>query len=232
MDEFNNNNNPFDEESFAEKEAKNEATVHTQQPETDPYNQPDPYNQSAPQQNSYTPPPQQNRYTPPPQNMQQQSVPQGYDPYKQPYDPYKQPNPYAQSYNPYANQNFPTGMATASMVLGIISLVSACTMLNFMIMPLLILPIVSIILAVMYKNKHYPVANGRATAGLVTSIIAIVVTIGVFALCIFLALNYMPQMLQIIKDTYPEMYDMYYDMYYEMYPQWFEGVTSVFRNLF
>ncbi len=217
MDEFNNNSNPSNEESFAEKEIHSESVQ-----QTDPYNQPDPYNQSAPQQSRPVPPPQNFQ-----QNVQRPAQPapnQPYDPYKQPYDPYKNP------YNSYGNQNnYKTGMATASMVLGIISLVSACTMMNYIIMPLMILPVISIILAIMYKCKHYPVANGRATAGLVTSIISLVVSAGVLILCVYLALNYMPQMLQVIKDAYPEMYDMYYDMYYEMYPQWFEGVTSLFK---
>ena len=42
----------------------------------------------------------------------------------------------------------------------------------------------------------------------------------------------MPQMMQIIRESDPDLYQQYYDMFHETYPQWFEGVKAIVSALF
>ena len=212
MDEFNNNEKRnFEEESFADNT-----------PSADPYNNPAPYNNPDPynQPVKNSKPSGQQNYNYNYQNEQQ--IPPDYDPYKQPYDPYRQP----------FNQHYPTGAATASMVFGILGLICAATMMNYMLLIPMIFPVLGLIFGIYFKTRHYPVGKASSTAGIVTSIVAIVITIGVFILALFLVLNYMPEMLQIIKDMDPELYELYYEMFHDVYPEWFEGISALFAGLF
>lgn len=259
MDEFNNNNN--DNGSFGEEDFSGNTNgsstpqdpynmpLGSQEQASNPYNQPqnpygqqqNPYNQ---QQNPYNMPQGSynpdgsGSYNPPPQQYgqyQQGGQYQQSGQYQQDYDPYKQP--YAGQYQNFGGYNVPmgemykTGMATASMVLGIISLLSALSFMNYVFPPLFILPIVGIILGAMYKSKHYPVGKGSSTAGIVCSVIALVISIAILVVAVVLVMTKMPEMLQLIKDYYPEMYEEYYNQFHDQYPQWFEGITSVFRFL-
>ncbi|SHI23491.1 protein of unknown function [Sporobacter termitidis DSM 10068] len=116
----------------------------------------------------------------PPQNPYQQRPPYGY-PSQQPYAPQ---NPYAQyGYNPYQNYygRVPgSGKATASLVLGIVSLVFA-----FMsVLSVVSLPcgIIGLILG-NGARKELPPEQGRgqATAGMICSIVGLVIAVIVFA---------------------------------------------------
>ena len=155
MDEFNNNENKnFGEESFADKERREEQNTQqgaVSQPEQsgyDPYNMPFEQQQRAPQAHQ----PYNTSYA---SNGQQQVPPD--------FDPYKQPLPQGQyQYNGmYADPNgmpYKTGLATASLVIGILSLVLTFTGLIYLIP---ILPIVGIILGCIYKGKRYPVGKAH-----------------------------------------------------------------------
>lgn len=184
---------------------------------------------------------------------------QPYDPYNQPvnpangqpYDPYAQQNaqqgqqpydPYSQSPN-YANyvqnqygggayaipQRAPEGMATASLVMGILSIVSFITV---YLPP--IFAILGIVFGCIHKSKHYPNGNGKATAGIVCSVIGLLFIVGMFALGLSLMNNpeIMRQSLEMIKEQDPETYDQLYDMYYDQFPQWFEGIKLALSALF
>lgn len=158
---------------------------------------------------------------------------QGYDPYAQPRqgcDPYAQ-NPQYQQYvqNQYGGgvYSYPVkaneGLATASLVMGILALVSGIT-----VYPPILFGILGLIFGIIYKCKHNPNGNGKAVAGIVCSSIAIVFVI----LMVVAVFAMMPQIIATLKETDPEMYDMYYDMFYDTYPQWFEGVKAVVSALF
>lgn len=130
-------------------------------------------------QNNYNP---QNYYNPQMTGNYQQGYQQGYQQnYQQTYQNYNQNynQNYPANYNPYIqnNTNIPNaqnvpkgpgyGMAVASMVMGIISLVLMCFWLIG-----LICGVVAIGLAV--AAKKYPAGNnGMATAGLATGIITV-----------------------------------------------------------
>ena len=134
-------------------------------PQNDPYAAPqnDPY--AAPQQNTYTAP-QQNTYTAPQQNAY---MPQG--------DTYGQNNTYSDPYGqqPYGSQtSAPTpgiqpedGKATASLVIGIISLLICTCCLPAPV------GIASIILSKMAMNAGN--TSGKAKAGMILGIINVVI---------------------------------------------------------
>lgn len=233
MDDMNNNNKNFGEESFSEQ----------------PVNQPDPYSSSEQNtQNTQSDPYANGVYRQPDQNTQPDPYANGannrYDPYTQP-DPYTQSAYSQQNYDPYAPQNggysgypqqmtYPTGMAVASLVIGIVSIISVMFM--FMFPPLFVLPIVGIVLGAIYKSKHYPVGKGMSTAGIITSVVSLVIVVLIFVLAFVMVFNIMqngqmPEIMQFIKDYSPEMYEQYYNMYYEQYPEWFEGVSALFANI-
>lgn len=239
MDEMNNNNKNFGEESFSEQGA----------PQADPYSAP----QQAPQdtQAQQSDPYANGVYSKPSQNTQPDpyAANDQYDPYKQP-DPYTQTEPYThsayqQKYDPYAPQNggfngypqqavYPTGMAVASLVIGIISIMSVLFMIMFP--PFFVLPVIGIVLGAIYKSKHYPVGKGMSTAGIVTSVVSIVLVAAIFVLAFSVVFSMiengqMSQMMQFIKDYRPDIYEEYYNMYHEQFPEWFEGVSALFANI-
>lgn len=217
MDEFNNNENKnFGEESFSEKERREEQNVQNEQPaQYDPYNMP--LEQQSTNGNAQ------------PYNMSYSNGPQQVPPN---FDPYKQPMPQNPYNGMYVDQNgmpYKTGLATASLVLGILSLVLTFSGFIF-IPPLGLLPIVGLILGCVYKSKHYPVGKGLSTAGIICSVIALVLSILFIVLCVYIVMNYMPQMMEFLKSYSPEVYDQYYDMFHEAYPEWFETVAALFSK--
>ncbi len=147
---------------------------------------------------------------------QQGSVPPQY----QQYNPYQQQYPYQAYQNQYGYPRpYSSGMAIASLVIGIVSIVFAyiTAALPF----LFIVPIIGIVLGAVHKSRHLPVGKGLSTAGIVTSSIGIVLAIGFYVLIFVLAFFYMPEMLEFIKTYSPEDYQELYDSFGEQYPEWF-----------
>ncbi|MBQ8663774.1 MAG: DUF4190 domain-containing protein [Eubacterium sp.] len=72
-----------------------------------------------------------------------------------------------------------TGMAVASLVLGIVAVVLSCTYVN------VVLAIISIILGVIYLVKKPTARKGMAIAGIILSIASIVILIALVAVGIF-----------------------------------------------
>ncbi|MDE6746126.1 MAG: DUF4190 domain-containing protein, partial [Oscillospiraceae bacterium] len=192
MDEF--NNNPFNEEkNGADPQNPYQQPMQNQQGQGyDPYNQ-QPM-QGQPMQNGQ---PYQQPYNVPPQNGQYQQNPNG-QPYQQPYNVPLQNGQYQQGQNPYgmpqggyaAPQGYgvpyqpqqSTGMAVASLVLGIVSI---CTGLFMFAFPVLFLvPIIGIILGIVFKSKKLSVGKGMSTAGIITSVIGLILPI-LFVVLIF-----------------------------------------------
>lgn len=183
-------------------------------------------------------------YDPYNQQPTQGAVPYTYDPYnqqqaqqgQQPYDPYSQSPNYAQYVqNQYGGgvyavpQKAPEGMATASLVMGILSIVSFITV---YLPP--VFAILGIVFGCVHKSKHYPNGNGKATAGIVCSVIGLLMIVGIIALGLSLISNpeIMSQYMDILKEQDPELYDQMYDMYYEQFPQWFESIKLALSALF
>ena len=119
-----------------------------------------------PQQQAY--PPAQQAYAPPPQ---------GYPPQQQGYAP---PPP---GYAPVPPKPPGYGMGIASMVLGILALLICYV--PWVNIASLVLSIVGLVLAIMAKKRNAEVGAppGMATAGLVTSIIALIVSAILFVTC-------------------------------------------------
>lgn len=186
----------------------------------DPFNEEFSHNQQNdgekyPQHQQYQQPYQQNY------NYNQQNInQQGYIPPQQGGYGYPQ-------YTPYPQQPS-QGMAVASLVLGIISIVFSyfTAMLPF----LFIVPIIGIVLGALHKSKHLPVGKGLSTAGIVTSIVGIVLTLLIYVLCVVLVVFFMDEMLEFIRQTSPEDYEMLYEMYGEQFPEWFSEAIKFFSK--
>ena len=217
MDEFNNDKNPFDEQPSGGQDVNPYAQHDNQQQDFNPYAQQggNPYNQQSQQNvNPY------NQPAPNPYNQQQNA-----NPYQQ--NPYYQQN--QQNFNPYAQQGMQplyqqtsTGMATASLVLGIISIVMGIPM---MALPFLFLvPVIGLILGIVFKTKRLPVGKGLSTAGIITSSIGIVLPIvAVVGFSVWLVANG-PEFMAYLKENYPTYYDLFYSEFYDTFPEWFESV--------
>ena len=224
MNELNNGQNN-EQNNVQNNEQNNQQNI----PQQNNNQQYDPYNQ--PQQNNNQ---QYDPYNQPQQNNNQQ-----YDPYNQPqqnnnqqFNPYNQPNPYAAPMNGYgAGQmgKYPTGMATASLVIGIVSLVLMIPLLY--VIPFPVLGIVGIILGAIYKSKHYPVGKTASTAGIITSAISIGLYFLLIIAIVIIAMNYMPELMQYLKDYSPTQYEQLYNQYHSQFPQWFEGVSALIANI-
>ena len=94
------------------------------------------------------------------------------------------------------------GLATAALVLGIISLVfGCCCSCCFLIIP--VLATIAIVLAVLSKNGNDGVMPGKAKAGLILAIIALVLFVIYLAIFGYYALN-------------PEKMDPYFEEAYGM----------------
>ncbi|MGN1101509.1 MAG: hypothetical protein ACI4RG_04895 [Huintestinicola sp.] len=229
------NSNPYNQPNSNPYNQQNVSPYN--QPNSNPYNQQNAgaynqggntYNMPGAYQNNYSVPPQQGSY-----NNAQQSA---YDPYKQPYDPYKQPYAYNQ-YGGYQNGTYPTGMAVASLIIGIMSILLMFFMLAFPVLG--ILPIIGIVLGVVYKSKHYPVGKGLSTAGIVTSAVSIGLVLLIFVGLVIWMMTLMmgdgsemQQLMQYVKNLSPEVYEEYYNQFYNDYPQWFEGISALFASIF
>lgn len=232
MDEFNNNKNPFDEQPGGERDA-NPYAQQGQQQNVNPYVQQggNPYNQQTgnpydqPNPNPYNQQPQQNGN---PYNQQMPNI----SPYQQ--TPYNQPN--QQNFNPYAQQGGwqgmqqaqynamqqSTGMATASLVLGIISIVMG---LPALALPFLFLiPIIGLILGIVYKTKHLPVGKGLSTAGIITSSIGLVLPIVIVFIAAFWLIANGAEAMEYIRQISPELYEEYREQFGDQFPEWFTSV--------
>ncbi|MBQ5318857.1 MAG: DUF4190 domain-containing protein [Oscillospiraceae bacterium] len=173
----------------------------------------DPFNEEKPQQTQNQQPYQQNY------NYNQQNInQQGYIP--------PQHGGYGyQQYTPYPQQPS-QGMAVASLVLGIISIVFSYFTAIFPF--LFIVPIIGIVLGALHKSKHLPVGKGLSTAGIVTSIVGIVLTLLIYVLCVVIVLFFMNEILDFLKQTSPQDYEMLYEMYGEQFPEWFSDACRFF----
>ena len=177
----------------------------------------DPFNEEKPQQ------PQNQQYQPYQQNYnynQQDINQQGYIPPQQ--DGYGYGY---QQYTPYPQQPS-QGMAIASLVIGIISILFA--FITAMYPVLFVVPIIGIVLGALHKSKHLPVGKGLSTAGIVTSIVGIVLTLLVYVLCVVLVLFCMEEMMDFLRQYSPEDYEMLYEMYGEQFPDWFTEAVKFF----
>lgn len=217
MDEFNNEKNPFDEQTGGDPMPNTDRSYGApREQQENPYMQSvDPYNQQA-QQN-------QNPY-----NQQgQQPYNQGYTYNQQniPQQGYVNPQSYgAQGYQPYPLHQS-TGMAVASLVLGIISIVMALPAMGFP--ALFLVPIIGLILGIVFKCKRLPVGKGISTAGIVTSAIGIIIPIAILAVMVVLLLTNGARIMEFIKEYSPEQYQEFYDLYSDQFPQWFEGILRI-----
>ena len=109
-------------------------------------------------------------------NTEQENKSQDYD-YGEPVQ-YGSQNQTTQNYqDPYQNTppEEPAGMAIASLVLGIVSIVLSCTYIN------IVTGIIAIVLGAIHLAKHRS-RRGMAIAGIVLSIISIVVLIIIVAI--------------------------------------------------
>lgn len=215
MDEF--NNNPFNEDKMP-----------------DPYNaQNDPYNQQPvqgqngqPYQQQYNVPPQNGQYQQNPQYQQEQNpynMPQGGYNYNQqniPQNGYAAPQGYGVPYQPQQS----TGMAVASLVLGIISI---CTgLFTFSYPVLFLMPIIGIILGIVFKCKRLPVGKGMSTAGIITSAIGLAIPVALLIFVIIMLVTNGAELMQYLKQVSPEQYEQLYELYGDQFPQWFSDAIS------
>ncbi len=140
------------------------------------------------------------------------------------------------------------GLATASMVLGIISLV--WLVVTFGVGNLItILPLIGLILGIVFavSRKDVPEIRKAATPGIVMNsiciglgilgwigIIAFISSIDTAGLEDFNAMltDTMRDELQNMYNTDREMYDNMYQVYYDMFPSWFEGIGCFIKSLF
>ncbi|MCM1024007.1 MAG: hypothetical protein NC395_08130 [Prevotella sp.] len=213
MDEFNNAPNPFNENNNGETPPQN------------PYNaQPDPYNSQPGQGQPYGyPPPNgynynrqdipQNGYVPP-QGMQGYAPQQGYAPVQGYGMPYQQPS---------------TGMATASLVLGIISICVGLFMFSFPF--LFLLPIIGLILGIVFKCKRLPVGKGVSTAGIITSAIGLAIPIALLVFVMVMLVTNGAELMEYLKQMSPEQYEQLYELYGDQFPQWFSGAAAFLMKL-
>lgn len=205
MNEFNKFSDSINENNNApQNDPQQDFNPYNQSPQQYQSNQnvnQDPYNQ-FPQQNPYNQPYQQTNYT-----YNQQGYPQ------QNFGGY--------TYIPYPKQPS-TGMAIASLVLGIISIFMSLFMFSFPV--LFLLPIIGLILGIVFKCKHLPVGKGLSTAGIITSAIGLIIPI----IILILIFVFMPDILAYLKEVSPEQYQQLYDLYGKQLPFWFEEAISMF----
>ena len=172
----------------------------------------DPYNQAPPQNNPYNQSYQQNY------SYNQQNTPQqGYTP--------------PQQYSPIPMQQS-TGMATASLVIGIVSIVFGLFILSLPV--LMILPIIGIILGIVFKCKHLQGGKGVSTAGIITSSIGLALPLLIYLIMIisfvviFVFLTDASTFMEVFRTYMPEYYEQFYEIYGEQFPSWFETAISMF----
>lgn len=233
MDEF--NNNPFNEEKSGVSPA-DPYVQQGQQEQPQQYQQPqnyDPYNQQPAQGQQYAQ--NQQQYDLPPQNGQNGQNPYGaqggynYNQQNIPQGGYVPPQGYAANqgygyYAPYQQPQQSTGMAVASLVLGILSICTGLFMFSF---PFLFLfPIIGIILGIVFKCKKLPVGKGMSTAGIITSAIGLAIPIALLAFVVVMLLTNGAELMQNLKQISPDQYEQLYEMYGDQFPQWFDAAVS------
>ncbi len=236
MDEF--NNNPFNEEKSGESSANpyvQQGMQGQQEQQPQQYQQPqnyDPYNQQPVQGQQYAQ--NQQQYDLPPQNGQNSQNPYGaqggynYNQQNIPQGGYVPPQGYTanQRYGygaPYQPQQS-TGMAVASLVLGIISICSGLFMFAFPF--LFLMPIIGIILGIVFKCKRLPVGKGLSTAGIITSAVGLAIPIALLAFVVVMLLTNGAELMQYLKQVSPEQYEQLYEIYGDQFPQWFDAAVS------
>lgn len=229
MDEFNNDRNPFEEQKTGGDPYAGQENTQQQNP------------YFAQENNAYG---QQNPYAQQNGNPYQQNN----DPYNQPnQNPYNQQqpnvNPYQQNFNPYAQQGgwqgmqpaqynaaqMSTGMATASLVLGIISIVMCLPAIAVpaLFFVFFLIPIIGLILGIVYKTKRLPVGKGLSTAGIVTSVIGLLLPIVILVFSVVFVLSnpeYMKEYMNNLREHNPEQYQEYLEQLGGFFPEWFESV--------
>lgn len=138
------------------------------------------------------------------------------------YNPYNPYNPYGAPLRPVPVRHKGEGMATASMVLGIISLAS---LLFLQVTVPLLLGGIAIILAIVSRGgaKHL---LGKAKAGLICSIIALALDILFFVFAIWLTFflpNQSPEFREELNKACEEQYGVSYDELMEELEDVWEG---------
>lgn len=234
MDEF--NNNPFNEEKSGVSPADPYAQQGQQEQQPQQYQQPlnyDPYNQQPAQGQQYAQ--NQQQYDLPPQNGQNGQNPYGaqggfnYNQQNVPQGGYVPPQGYyanqGYGYNaPYQQPQQSTGMAVASLVLGILSICTGLFMFN---VPFLFLfPIIGIILGIVFKCKKLPVGKGMSTAGIITSAIGLAIPIALLVFVVVMLLTHGAELMQYLKEISPDQYEQLYEMYGDQFPEWFDAAVS------
>ncbi|MDR0943341.1 MAG: hypothetical protein LBM41_02310 [Ruminococcus sp.] len=178
-------------------------TINTEQPT---YQTPNGYTpQPAPQQYIPQTPPAPSQYTPQPPPS----------PYVVQQQPPQAPAPQVEYTNPPPQYSYyPTGTATASLVLGIVSMVLLLLVLIFPL-PLIIMPIVGLILGIVYKTKKYPVSKGVSTAGIILNSLAIVLTIVGIAVSTLFFVELLSSFEGLPDDYYSDFgsYEEYFENY-------------------
>ena len=205
----------------------------------DPYNQQpqqsagqynDPYNQQPQQSagqynNPYNQQPQQNagQYNPYSQsNQQQYNMPN--NPYQQNYTYPQQGYAQQQSYGMPYQRPQSTGMAVASLVLGIISIVMGLFM--FAAPVLFLVPIIGIILGIVFKCKRFSVGKGLSTAGIITSSIGLAIPVILLIFVMVMLVTHGAELMEYIKQISPDQYEELYELYGDQFPEWFDGIMS------
>lgn len=100
-----------------------------------------------------------------------------YNNYPQNYQPYQQPNYYNAPAKPKQN-----GKGIASMVLGIVSLITWCCWIG------IATGVIGLILGI-FSKKEKPENNGMATAGIIMSVIAIALFVVITVLAVVLSIT-------------------------------------------
>lgn len=232
MDEF--NNNPFNEEKSGGIPENPYMQQGRQEPPQQQFQQPqnyDPYNQQPVQGQQYAQ--SQQQYDLPPQNGQNGQNPYGvqggcnYNQQNIPQSGYVPPQGYyanqGYGYNaPYQQQS--TGMAVASLVLGIISICTGLFMFSFPF--LFLMPVIGIILGIVFKCKKLPVGKGMSTAGIITSAIGLAIPIALLAFVVVMLLTNGAELMQYLKQISPDQYEQLYEIYGDQFPQWFDAAVS------
>lgn len=233
MDEFNNAPNPFNEDNNGNS---------GNDPNKSGYNMPsaDPFNQQPVQKNSqynmpYGQPTGQQNTNPYDRSAQQLQQPQQYN----------IPNgQYQQNYT-YTNQNIPqqgyvqpqgygmpyqqpqsTGMAVASLVLGIISITMGLFM--FAVPVLFLVPIIGLILGIVFKCKRLSVGKGLSTAGIITSSIGLAIPVLLLIFVMVMLVTHGAELMEYVKQVSPDQYNELYELYGDQFPEWFSDAISMF----
>lgn len=199
-----------------------------------PMNSGNPYNNTASSGNQYGNNPYNNANQHGPYNGNPYNNPNQYgnspyngnpynsDPYNNPYgngNPYNNGGPYGRAYTPIVTPQKGSGMATAAMILGIISLISLLLLRVYI--PFLIGGI-GIILAILSRGRDR--MSGRAKAGIICCITSLVLDVALCALSVYLLFalpDIMPEMMddvdKICEQQYGMSYEEFMDQIYEMW---------------